>query len=49
MDANECRTIIAAARDIQGRTPLEICAALDRAGAEFTAAARERFSRKGEW
>jgi regulator of RNase E activity RraA len=49
MDANECRTIIAAARDIQGRTPLEICAALDRAGAEFAEAARKRFSGKGEW
>lgn len=49
MDANECRTIIAAARDAVGRTPLEICAALDHAGAEFQKAAKLRFGRKGEW
>lgn len=49
MDANECRTLIEAARDVGGRTPLEICDALDRAGAEFKAATKARFSRKGEW
>ncbi|MBI4626814.1 MAG: RraA family protein, partial [Verrucomicrobia bacterium] len=49
MDANECRTIIEAARDIGGRTPLEICDALDRAGATFKQAAKKRFGRKGEW
>ena len=31
MDEGECRTLISAARDISGRTPLEICDALDRA------------------
>lgn len=49
MDANECRTLIHAARDTTGRTPQEICAALDRAGAEFGRAAREKFGRRGEW
>ncbi len=49
MDANECRTVIAAARDIQGKTPPEICDALDRAGVEFKRAAMARFARKGEW
>ena len=49
MDASECRTLIEAARDIGGRSPLEICAALDRAGAAFQAAAKKKFSRKGEW
>jgi hypothetical protein len=49
MDAGECRTLIAAARDRAGRTPLEICDALDRAGAEFTKGAAQRFRRKGEW
>lgn len=49
MDANECRTLIAAARDTTGRSPREICDALDQAGAEFTQAAKKRFARKGEW
>jgi 4-hydroxy-4-methyl-2-oxoglutarate aldolase len=49
MDANECRTLIQAARDTVGRTPQQICAALDEAGAEFGRAAREKFGRKGEW
>lgn len=49
MDANECRTLIAAARDTQGKTALEICDAIDRAGAAFGKAALEKFKRKGEW
>jgi len=49
MDGNECRTLIDAARDTVGRSPTEICAALDRAGAEFGRAAQEKFGRKGEW
>ncbi len=49
MDANECRTLIAAARDTVGRSPTEICDAIDRAGEDFSRAAAERFGRKGEW
>jgi regulator of RNase E activity RraA len=49
MDANECRTLIAAARTHVGRTPEQLCAALDRAGDAFTQAARKQFARKGEW
>ncbi len=49
MDASECRTLIAAARDIAGRTPEQICAALDRAGVAFKQAAKKRFGHKGEW
>lgn len=49
MDANECRTLIHAARDTMGRTPQQICEALDKAGAEFGKAAREKFGRTGEW
>ena len=49
MDAVECRTLIAAARDSVGRPPLEICTALDRAGAAFKHAVGERYGRKGEW
>lgn len=49
MDSNECATIIAASRDIMGRTPEQICDALDRAGMAFSSAAREKFARRGEW
>jgi regulator of RNase E activity RraA len=49
MDANECNTVIAAARNSAGRGPLEVCEELDRAGAEFKKAAAKRFGRKGEW
>jgi hypothetical protein len=38
--------VIAAARDAVGKSPLEICDALDRAGETFRAAAREKFGRK---
>jgi len=49
MDANECRTLLHASRDTLGKAPLEICDAIDRAGAAFGKAAAEKFSRKGEW
>ncbi|MEJ1974039.1 MAG: hypothetical protein WDM96_16765 [Lacunisphaera sp.] len=49
MDANECRTLIAAARGGSGRTPEQLCAALDQAGTAFNQAARKQFARKGEW
>lgn len=49
MDANECRTLLDAARDTFKRTPEQICDALDRAGAEFGRAARTKFRRQGEW
>ena len=49
MDAGECRTLIDAARTVADRTPEQICAALDRAGADFQAAAKKKFGRKGEW
>ncbi len=47
MDANECRTLIAAARS--GRTAEQLCDALDQAGTAFNQAARKQFARKGEW
>jgi 4-hydroxy-4-methyl-2-oxoglutarate aldolase len=43
MDAKECQTVIVAARDTVGRSPLEICDAADRAGELFRAAVREKF------
>lgn len=49
MDANECRTLIAAAGETVGKSPKDICAALDRAGAAFSSAAKAKFGRKGEW
>jgi 4-hydroxy-4-methyl-2-oxoglutarate aldolase len=45
MDAKECQTVIAAARDACGKSPLEICDAFDRAGEVFRAAVREKFGR----
>jgi 4-hydroxy-4-methyl-2-oxoglutarate aldolase len=49
MDAGECRTLLDAARNTQGKTAEQVCDALDRAGAEFGRMAREKFQRRGEW
>ena len=49
MDANECDTIIPAARDISGKTTAEILGALGEAVGKFGDAARGKFSREGEW
>lgn len=49
MDSAECRTVISAARGSAGRSPLEICDALDAAGAEFALTVKQRFARRGEW
>ncbi len=49
MDANECRTLIPAAREVSGKTLSEICGAIDAAGARFGEAAQTQFGRKGEW
>lgn len=49
MDANECSTVIAAARDAAGRSADEICAALDRAAADFGRNVQAKFKRVGEW
>jgi len=49
MDSNECRTVIAAGAYTSSKSPAEICEALDKAGQAFGAAAREKFSKKGEW
>lgn len=49
MDANECQTVIAAARDTSGRSTAEILAQLDAAGRAFGQNARAKFNREGEW
>ena len=46
MDAKECQTVIAAARDTVDRSPSEICDAMDRAGEILRAAVREKFRNK---
>jgi 4-hydroxy-4-methyl-2-oxoglutarate aldolase len=46
MDANECSTVIAAARESAGKTAEELLSALDQASDAFRAAARERYGPK---
>lgn len=49
MDANECRTVIDAARSSAGRTHEETLARLEAAGKAFREAAKAHFGRQGEW
>lgn len=49
MDANECQTVIAAARNMHGLTPDEMIARIAEAGAAFRKAAHQHFGRTGEW
>lgn len=49
MDANECSTVIAAARSCTGLTTDEALKKLDEAGAAFSRNTREHFGRQGEW
>jgi len=49
MDTNECNTVIDAARCSAGLTNEEILARMDEASKQFSQAAREKFSRRGEW
>ena len=46
MDAKECQTVIVAARDAAGKSPSEICDAIDQAAVVFRAAAKEKFGRR---
>lgn len=48
MDANECRTLIPAARASAGKTMEEILREMDEAGRRFGEAVKERFGAKGE-
>ncbi len=47
MDANECNTVIAAARDTAGQATEEVLRKLDKAGAAFGEAARKHFGADG--
>jgi regulator of RNase E activity RraA len=49
MDANECNTVIPAARDTAGRATDEILANFNEAAARFGKNTREKFRRDGEW
>jgi 4-hydroxy-4-methyl-2-oxoglutarate aldolase len=49
MDANECQTTIAAARNSTGAATEQILENLDRAGRDFARAVQEKWGAKGEW
>lgn len=49
MDANECNTIIAAARACHGLSAADALMRIDDAADAFGRAAREKFKRSGEW
>jgi regulator of RNase E activity RraA len=49
MDANECQTVIPAARSAAGRSTEEILVSLSEAGAQFGKNAQAKFQRRGEW
>jgi regulator of RNase E activity RraA len=49
MDANECRTVIPAARNTTGKSMDEILRQMEDAAREFGRAAREKFHTRGEF
>lgn len=49
MDANECNTVIPAARDCSGRSTEEHLANLEGSITQFSANVRARFSRERKW
>jgi len=49
MDANECNTVIAAARGAAGLPADEVLSRMDEAGRRFADNARREFGRQGEW
>ena len=49
MDANECNTVIPAARDTAGRSAAEVLANIDSSIAQFSANVKAKFKRDGEW
>lgn len=49
MDANECETMIAAARGSAGQPVAEVLARMDDAAKAFRTRTRKRFARRGEW
>ncbi|MEC9056246.1 MAG: RraA family protein [Verrucomicrobiota bacterium] len=49
MDSNECQTVIAAAREVQGMGTGEILKQVNEAGEEFSRRVRKKYGGGGEW
>ena len=49
MDANECETVIPAARGASGRTTEQILTDLEASISQFSANVKSKFRREGEW
>jgi regulator of RNase E activity RraA len=49
MDANECKTVIAAARGAWEKTPDQILEGINEAYKNFNEATKSKFGRQGEW
>lgn len=49
MDANECATLLPAARGAAGKSLTEVCDGIDAAAAQFGKNVRKQFARRGEW
>ena len=49
MDANECNTMIAAARGASGLSSKEALARMEAAAQIFSAETRRKFGQRGEW
>ena len=49
MDANECNTVISAARNADGLSRDELLHAINDAGKQFGLASQAKFTRSGEW
>ena len=49
MDANECDTMIAAARGASGYNTKQVLARMDEATQEFSVRAQKKFGKRGEW
>ncbi len=49
MDANECQTLLPAARGAAGKPLAQICAEFDAAAPQFRKNAKKKFARRGEW
>ena len=49
MDANECNTVISAARNAEGLSREELLLAINEAGKQFGLASKAKFKKSGEW
>jgi hypothetical protein len=49
MDANECETLIPAARGAAGKSTRQVLAEIEAAAAQFGANVKARMRRTGEW